>query len=105
MCNIMSRDWIQYPQLCFCTFRIFGGIIIILVEGLFEDRQQIRIIGNTALNNQLVDLANGVKNKRENEKKRIKISDQIVGEQGDRSMDYGRGGDVDQLQHQICNVI
>lgn len=39
------------------------------IQGLFEDRQQIRIIGNAALNNQLVDLANGVNNKREHDRR------------------------------------
>lgn len=39
------------------------------IQNLFEDRQHISIIGNAALNSQLVDLANSISNKRENEKK------------------------------------
>jgi hypothetical protein len=39
------------------------------IQNLFEDRQHISIIGNAALHSQLVDLANNISNKRENEKK------------------------------------
>ncbi|ORE00853.1 hypothetical protein BCV72DRAFT_237333 [Rhizopus microsporus var. microsporus] len=36
---------------------------------LFDNQKEIKIIGNSALNSQLVDLANGISNKKENDKK------------------------------------
>ncbi|KAI8635742.1 hypothetical protein BD408DRAFT_155953 [Parasitella parasitica] len=43
--------------------------ILSKIRKLFEDQDQIAIIGNTSLNNQLTDLAAIIRNKRENDKK------------------------------------
>lgn len=39
------------------------------IRELFQDQDQITIIGNTLLNSQLTDLADSIKNKRENDTK------------------------------------
>ncbi|KAI8888954.1 hypothetical protein K501DRAFT_329564 [Backusella circina FSU 941] len=43
--------------------------ILSKIRDLFKDQDQITIIGNTLLNSQLTDLADSIKNKRENDKK------------------------------------